>query len=386
MNNEWRVSRRSFLAAAVSVPLLAACGQAPAASAPSAAASAGSSGSAGWQAQWDSWIAGAKKEGKLVLASGPSPEARVKVPEAFKKAFGVDVDYLGGATSDLANRLRSEQAANQFTVDVAVAGADTAFLVLYGEHLSEPIKPHLINPEAIDPKGWINGKVWYMDPEQQYIVRASSYLSRPLSFNTDQVKSGEIQAWHDLLKPQYKGKIATYDPVKNGSGGQTSAYLYNVLGADYVKSLYVDQNVAITGDYRQLSDWLARSQYPIALAMRGEDIDKLLQDKFKVEAVSGLSDASGYVSAGFGLLNLLKNPPHPNAAKLFLNWILMKDGQTAWNSSQNTVSIRTDVENTWAPASIVPKAGVDYFDTYSADYSGTGYAKANKAVKALLGQ
>ncbi|MFI5267673.1 MAG: ABC transporter substrate-binding protein, partial [Chloroflexota bacterium] len=340
----------------------------------------------GWQAQWDNWIAGARKEGKLVLASGPSPEARVKVPEAFKKAFGVDVEYLGGATSDLANRLRSEQAANQFTVDVAVAGADTAFLVLYGEHLSEPIKPHMINPEAIDPKGWLDGKVWYMDAEQQYIVRASSYLSRPLAFNTDMVKTTDAPAWHDLLKPQFKGKIATYDPVKNGSGGQTSAYLYNTLGADFVKGLYVDQNTAITGDYRQLSDWLARGQYPIALAMRGEDVDKLQQDKFKVEAVASRSDNAGYVSGGFGLLNLLKNPPHPNAAKLFLNWILMKDGQTAWNASQKTVSIRADLDNAWADPVIVPKAGVEYFDTYSADYVKTGYAKANKAVKGILGQ
>ncbi len=380
--HELRLSRRAFLAATAGASLLAACGKAPATSAPSP----GASGNQGWQTQWDSWIAGAKKEGKLVLASGPSPEARVKVPEAFKKAFGIDVEYLGGATSDLANRLRSEQAANQFSVDVAVAGADTAYLVLYGEHLTEPVKPHLINPEATNPTGWKNGKVWYMDPEQQFIVRASSYLSRPLAFNTDYVKSVEVKAWHDLLSPRYKGKIASYDPAKNGSGGQTSAYLYNVLGADFVKGLYVDQGTAVTGDYRQLSDWLARGLYPVALAMRGEDVDKLQNDKFKVEAIGSLADAAGYVSAGFGLVNLLKNPPHPNAAKLFLNWILMKDGQIAWNSSQKTVSIRTDVDNAWADPSIVPKAGVDYFDTYSAEYTSTGYANANKAVKALLGQ
>ena len=384
MRHEWHVSRRALLvraAASASVVFLAACGQAPTASAPSASASGG-----GWQAQWDGWIAGAKKEGKLVLASGPSPQARVQVPDAFKKAFGVEVEYLGGATSDLANRLRSEQAANQFTVDVAVAGADTAYLVLYGEHLSEPVKPHLINPEVTNPAAWKNGKVWYMDAGEQFIVRASNYLSRPLTFNTDQVKTADVKAWHDLLNPRYKGKIASYDPAKNGSGGQTAAYLYNVLGAGFVKSLYVDQRTAVTGDYRQLSDWLARGQYPIALAMRGEDVEKLQTDKFKVAAIGSLSDAAGYVSAGFGLVNLLKNPPHPNAAKLFVNWILMKDGQTAWNASQKTVSIRTDVDNAWADPSIIPKAGVDYFDTYSADYVSTGYAKANKAVKGILGQ
>src|SRR5689334_13756267 len=130
MGTARHISRRTFLAAASSVALLAACGQSPSgASKPSASPSA----SGGWQAQWDSWIAGARKEGKLVLASGPSPDARVQVPAAFKKAFGVEIEYLGGSTSDLSNRLRSEQAANQYTVDVVVAGADTAYLVLYGE-------------------------------------------------------------------------------------------------------------------------------------------------------------------------------------------------------------------------------------------------------------
>src|SRR5579859_3911884 len=120
-----RITRRALLLAAgasVGAVVLAACGQAAPASSPSNTASTAASGN--WQQQWDSWLAGAKKEGKLVLASGASPEARIKVPEAFKKAFGVDVEYLGGSSSELANRLRSEQAANQYTVDVIIAGAN----------------------------------------------------------------------------------------------------------------------------------------------------------------------------------------------------------------------------------------------------------------------
>ena len=91
-------------------------------------------------------------------------------------------------------------------------------------------------------------------------------LSQPVAINTAFVKPDELKSWKDLLKPEYKGKIATYDPVKPGSGSQTSAYLYNTLGAEFVKGLYVDQNTAITGDYRQQSDWLARGVYPITIA------------------------------------------------------------------------------------------------------------------------
>ena len=131
---EHRLTRRAFLtasAAGLGAIALAACGQAAAPSAPATASAkpAGSGGPApsGWQQQWDSWIAGAKQEGKMILATGPSPDARVQVPEAFKKAFGLDMEYLGGQSSELANRLRSEQKAGQYTVDVSISGANTSY-------------------------------------------------------------------------------------------------------------------------------------------------------------------------------------------------------------------------------------------------------------------
>jgi iron(III) transport system substrate-binding protein len=411
MTHDWRLSRRGFLLAAAGSALLAACGQAagPASTASSGAAPAsasavasssaakpaGSASSVGaaatgapadWQQQWDSWVAGAKKEGKLVLASGPSPSARAQIPEAFKKAFGVDVEYLGGATSDLANRLRSEQSANQFTVDVSLSGSDSSYIVLYGEHMTEPIKPYLIRPDVLDPAAWKNGKVWYTDPGQEYIVRASSYVSTSMVANTNVIKVDDLKSWNDLLKPQFKGKMATYDPIKSGSGSQLSSYIYNALGGDYFKKLYVDQGMTQTSDYRQLSDWLARGTYPVAFAMRTEDIEQLRKDGFKVQQIGPWPEAPGYVSAGFGLVNRFKSPPHPNAANLFVNWILMKDGQIAWNQSQKTVSVRTDVDNSgWAPPYLVPQPGVKYFDTYDWDYATTGWSKANKAVQGILG-
>src|SRR5438105_1541400 len=101
-----QISRRTFLstlAAAASLPLLAACGG-QAAPATSSAIATGSSTAGDWRQQWDSWVDGAKKEGKLVFGGPPSADARTQIPQAFKKAFGVDVEYIGGPSSDLANR------------------------------------------------------------------------------------------------------------------------------------------------------------------------------------------------------------------------------------------------------------------------------------------
>jgi iron(III) transport system substrate-binding protein len=384
---EQRLSRRALLAgsaAGVAALALAACGQAASPSSPSGAAPAGNAG-ADWQKQWDSWVAGAKKEGKLVLATGPSPEARIKVPEAFKKAFGVEIEYLGGSSSELANRLRSEEGSNQYTVDISISGASTSYGTFYAEKMVVPVKPYLIRPDVLDPAVWSTGKgVWYLDPTEEYFVRISNVASPQVVVNTDFQKSDSLTSWSDLLKPEFKDKAIALDPTQPGAGGQAGAYLYKTLGADWAKRFYLDQNPGLTLDDRQMSDAVARGKYPIGVGMRAEDIVKLQGDGFKAVVLGPWSEAPGYVSAAFGVLGLFKNPPHPNAAKLFLNWALMKEGQIAWNSAWKTASVRTDVENTWVPDFVVPKPNLTYLDAYGWDYSNTGWQQINGQIKKLL--
>jgi ABC-type Fe3+ transport system substrate-binding protein len=60
--------------------------------------------------------------------------------------------------------------------------------------------------------------------------------------------------------------------------------------------------------------------------------------------------------------------PHPNAAIVFLNWLLTKDGQYALNLPQLQASLRQDVPRDHVPDYIVPKPGVEYIDTYGEDF------------------
>ena len=102
--------------------------------------------------------------------------------------------------------------------------------------------------------------------------------------------------------------------------------------------------------------------------MGSRDIEALRKEGFPIEvALSGRPDAPSYLTAGFGLAVLVKQAPHPNAAKLLVNWLAMKEGQEVWNRTQRIVSARTDLDNTWAPEYIIPKPGVPYVDTYDWD-------------------
>ncbi|HLY67668.1 MAG TPA: hypothetical protein VKU60_19170, partial [Chloroflexota bacterium] len=73
---------------------------------------------------WDEMLAAAKTEGKVVVTSAPDPATRQKLPAAFKDRFGIDMEYLPGA-SEVTARLQGERAAGQYTVDAEMNGSDS---------------------------------------------------------------------------------------------------------------------------------------------------------------------------------------------------------------------------------------------------------------------
>jgi iron(III) transport system substrate-binding protein len=342
-----------------------------------------------WQARWDDLVAAAKREGKVVVSGPPSPETRRNLPEAFKREFGIEVEYEAQSSSSaqVANRLLSEQTAGLYSVDVLTGGSVTLYTALYPAQAIEPLRPHLIRPEVVDPQQWRAGKVWFMDAEQQYIVRLSNYVSLQIVVNADAVRPEEIMSWEDLLRPQYRGKISTWEPTDpSGTGSNTAGYLLRELGVDFARKLYVDQAPAETRDWRQWADWTGRGNYPIAIGLRVPEIEALRADGFNIRVLPPFAKAPGYTTAGFGLGVMMKNPPHPNAARLFANWLLMREGQTAWHSGERSVSIRADLENPWAPAYTVPDPALPYFDTYDWDFSVRERQEGVQVMKGLLGR
>ena len=374
-----RVSRRAFVHAAALGGAALALGcqsstapQAPAGAAPAGGGSGTAAAGSGWEARWNALVEAAKAEGMLVMSGPPTPEVRTEVPGAFKRRFGIDVEYIGGRTTELMPKLKAERLAGQYTLDVMIAGAQSLYTDAYPDRMLDPIPPVLIHPEATDPSKWVLGHAWFMDPEGQYILRLANYVTSGVVVNSQFVNPAEIKAYRDLLNPQYRDKVSVWDPIRPGSGWNSANYFLHTLGEDYIKGLYQDQQPGVSADGRQLSDWMARGRYPISLGLGSDEIQRLQKDGFPVEVLTDLADAAGYVSSGFGLAVLVNRAPHPNAAKLFTNWIAMKEGNETFNRAQVTVSTRTDVDNSWAPAYMVPRPGVEYFDTYDWEFTVNG--------------
>ncbi len=334
---------------------------------------------------WNELVAAAKREGKVVILGPPDPQVRQELPAAFKARFGITVDYLGGRTSETAAKLRAERNAGTYTVDVVLAGIQSMATIFYREKMLDPLKPVLVLPEVIDGSKWKNGKLWFMDPEQQYILRLFNTVGPSFYINTREAKASEFRSARDLLNPKWKGKISAHDPTVPGSGSNQAARFYLQFGEDFVKKLYVDQKPMISRDRRQLTDWLIHGTYPISFDAEDDQLERLRKEGFPVMAVYSLPDLPGTLSAGVGQVALLSHAPHPNAAKVFVNWIASKEGLEVYSRTRGGSPTRNDIdERSFLPAEIIPQKGVKYFDTYDWEFTVTTKENVRLRMKELL--
>jgi ABC-type Fe3+ transport system substrate-binding protein len=320
--------------------------------------------SSDWQKTWNETLAAAKKEGKVVIVGSPDPVMRNEVIPAFTKRYGIAVDYLAGKSGTLVERAKIERSSGLYAVDAFLAGSDTQFNVLLPEKMIDPLRPMLILPEVTDPSKWKIGKLWFMDPEEQYILRLfNSVGGSQLFINTDHVKPEEITSAQDLLNPKWKNKISSEDPTADsGTGGNLAADLYKQLGPDYVKKLYMGQNVAFSRDRRQFTDWLARGTYPICLSCRSADVRPMQQEGFKILEIRELKDVTKHVNAAPFLTSVANKAAHPNAIRIFLNWLAGPEALKIYSRGHDSATLRTDVDESFLDPSVIPRPGVQYAD------------------------
>lgn len=338
-----------------------------------------------WQAgasdAWKQILAAGRKEGKVTVIATP---LLATMPEAFTRDTGIEVDFLGANPNEAQTRLTREAKAGNITLDVAIGGS-TDLLVLMPAGLLNPILPQLMLPSVTDPKNWRGGKIRWADNAGRYMFKGSRYIVGWPVVNADFVKPEAIRSWKDLLKPEYKGKIAAFDPRTGGPGQGVAGYLTDRFGIEFVKQLYIGQEVQYATNNRQLVEWAARGTSPIILGSVQSVIEQFKGNGFKLVALSP-ADGPGYLSSGFGVMEQLKGAvPHPNAATVFMNWYASKAGQEVYTKLMLEPSSRADVDVPGIPDYVKPKDGIDYPDTYSEDWYANVRPKVSKMVIDALG-
>lgn len=327
-------------------------------------------GAAEWEKKWQEMLTGAKKEGKVVVSGGTNPLLRQQVGPRFTSRFGVPVEFVIGRGGEIASRIRSERGAGLYTIDVFIGGIINMVGIFYTEKILVPLKPLLIHPEVTDPSKWKKGRLWFVDPEQSFVLRLLDYLEALLFVNTNHVRPGELASAKDLLSPRWTGKIVIRDPTSASGGAGDAARLYTEFGEDFVRALYVDQKPVISRDSRQMADWLAHGKYAIAIGAATEEIQLLGKEGFSVAIVYRLPDVTPATTSSAGLVGIANNAPHPNAARLFVNWIASREGTEAVGRASGYPTTRKDIDElSYTSAELIPPAGIETFDAGSWDFA-----------------
>jgi iron(III) transport system substrate-binding protein len=302
---------------------------------------------AAWEEEWARVLAGAKREGKVVVTGFPSGEVRQAATEPFEKRYGIPVEFHGIASPQFIERVRTERGAGQYLWDVFIGGTTTVIEALKPLGFVEPIEPALILPEVKDPKSWRAG-LQFTDGDRHGLVMTIHSVAA-FMVNTRLTRPDEFTSYRDVLDPRWKRNIILHDPRIIGSGQANVSFFYQHrdLGPDFIRALLA-QEPAVLRDSRQEIDLLGQGKYAICMACNPGTAAQMIEKGVPIAVISPQQTREGgYVSAGSGSVALLRNAPHPEAARLYLNWLLGQEGQTHIARALAYPSERADVANDW---------------------------------------
>ncbi|HEY7064129.1 MAG TPA: extracellular solute-binding protein [Chloroflexota bacterium] len=306
-------------------------------------------------AEWDGLVAAARAEGKLTLAVPPGPQYEPAIRDAFGQAFpGIQVEMVNLIGGQFRVRVEKERAADQFAWDACICGpgADTYRLTQNG--VFDPIMDDIVLPEVLDDGKWLGGiGDRFADEAKKYVFDFGASNSQGGFVNRDLLPESELASYDDLWKPQARGKIVWFDPRASGSGVNAAAIVLHTYGEQKLRELWSEQQVQVSGDDRQMAQAVVRGTRPIAVGMVYARGLAPLQQEGVAMNVGTIPYPIPLAVPGPHAVLAVNRPPHPNARKLFVNWLLTRDGQIVIGKALGTNSARLDVP-VFDPSTAVP--------------------------------
>ena len=325
---------------------------------------------ADWQKDWEQTLAAARKEGQVNVYI----YRYEGLLQDFKREYpGINVVAVTGRGNEMSNRIMAERRAGKFIADVYSGGTNSLYNTLYKGKALDPLKPLLILPEVTDLTKWWGNEHRYADPEGKYIFAfIGSASSAQLSHNTNMVNPKEFKSYTDVINPKWKGKIASLDPRDTGLGATMQFYYYNPeIGPEYIKKFFGGMDITYAKNWQQMTNWLAAGKF--AICMGCKDSQRAKNQGLPVEDfdTSRWKEGSSF-SAGGGSVSYMNQAPHPNAAKIFLNWFLSRKGQMALQKlgdvDDPANSRRIDIPKDDIPPDNRMQPGLKYFDVVKPEY------------------
>lgn len=310
----------------------------------------GSGGGGADQASYDAMTPAqlakaAAKEGSVTWYTTFASDDVTPVVAAFNKEYpDVKVDVLRLSADQIPSRVMTEQRAQTFKGDV-VSGDSPQVAQLVANKALQPYTP----PDAPSlPAGLTLPKGY------EGVIYA---LSTAIVYNPVALKKQGLAvptSWEDLTKPEWKGKFSI-DPAAINWYDPMIAIMGHDQALDLIKRLGQNDPVAVESHTQAITD--VQSGEPVATATGyGYKAAQLAEQT---------PDRVAFVNANpmpvsLNLVDVMRNAPHPAAARLLDDWLVSKAGQEAIVATTKQTSIRGDVDNdptVWDPAKWKPAFG-----------------------------
>jgi iron(III) transport system substrate-binding protein len=270
-------------------------------------------------------LAGAKKEQKLVIYTAMQPEDSVKLIELYRTRYPfVDATFFRAGSAPLLNRILTESRAGRFLFDV-VSGKASDLLLLQKRGLLGTINS--LELVAYPDK--------FRDKQSRWVDIYNNYYS--IAYNSQRVRPSDVPAaWDDLLESKWRDNKITLDPrsydwyfgMLSAWGGPKGTAFMRKLNQQ--KPAFRDGNVLI-------ANLLAAGEFPIAITY-AHLVERLRIRGAPVDWIPVKPMVAAPISMG-----LAAQPMHPNAANLFVDLVLSKEGSELLNS-MGRVPARGDVQ------------------------------------------
>jgi ABC-type Fe3+ transport system substrate-binding protein len=215
---------------------------------------------------------------------------------------------------------------------------------LIHENVLEPLEPFMILPEVKDPNQWWGGHIWMdnVKTKQYFYSFVADSGQSSVWYNINLIQPEEMRSYDNLLNPKWKGTIGFLDPRTAGAGQSSWAHLWRIKGEDFLRNL-AKQELFMSRNRRQLAEALTHGKVAVTFGVSQYEYLPFVQAGLPVKKLPPFQEGEP-ASSGAGNIGIVKNPPHPNATKVFINWLLGKEGQELWTKIMEQPTRRLDVE------------------------------------------
>lgn len=309
-----------------------------------------------WEAKWKDLVEKAQKEGTVSVYSANVPvSARTVVQQAFKKKFGINVEYTPASGVEMVQKYTTERTAGLNLVDVMHAAIPYFANNIGPMNVTLPIEPLLILPEVVDQTKWRGGRLPFVDKDK-HLLMLVLLANNFYIINADLVKDDQIKSASDLLNPKWKGKIILQDPGTNGNGNEWFSFtLLNIMGMSrgekFMRDL-VKQDPIVVRDNRLLAEGVARGKYQVGIGCSVSQVVEFI--KSGAHLAFAKVNEPRLLTPGAGAIYTLKEAPHPNARTVFINWFLSREGSSLYAPAHGYPSLRLDVSTDDFIPALVP--------------------------------